>query len=216
MLNQHVQSEKSAAMLILMGGRSTRMGTDKAQLLFEGQPFWRKIAGELSDCGEVYLSVSQTRDTQHLNQYACIRDLVPGAGVMGALYSAFHSIPEDLIFICACDMPYMNRSFVQWLLKRWHAEEKNGKLWDGIAVCEENGRIYTSAALYHRRICTQIDNNIRQNHLRMHTMVRDEANMLLVPSREVQEFISCFRNINTPEEYVQFVVHSAAAAAGSD
>lgn len=205
MLDRNAVSEKTAAMLILMGGKSTRMGTDKAQLLFNGQPFWEKIAQELSDQGNVYLSVSQTRDTEHQKMYSCIRDEVPGAGVMGALFSAFHAIPEDLIFICACDMPFMNRYFVQWLIKRWYAEENNGKIWDGIAVCEENGRVYTSAALYHRRIFAQLEKNIRQNHLRMHTMVREEANMLLIPSCEVQEYISCFRNINTPEEYVNYV-----------
>ena len=205
MINQNAESETSAAMLILMGGKSTRMGPDKAQLLFNGQPFWEKIAEELSEQGKVYLSVSQTRDTQHLKKYSCIRDIVPGAGVRGALYSAFHIIPEDLVFICACDMPYMNRYCVQWLLKRWDAEEKNGNVWDGIAVCEENGRVYTSAALYHRRLVAQLDKNIRQNHLRMHTMVRDEAKILMIPSHEVKEFLSCFRNINTPEEYANLV-----------
>ena len=52
--------KKPAAMLLLMGGKSSRMGQDKAQLLLGGQPFWKKIAQELSACGRVYLSVNQT------------------------------------------------------------------------------------------------------------------------------------------------------------
>ena len=206
MLDQKIVSAKSAAMLILMGGKSTRMGTDKAQLLFDGQPFWEKIAKELSACGNVYISVSETRDTQPMKNYPCVRDLVPGAGIMGALHAAFHSIPEDLIFACACDMPFINHRMVEYLLNRWNAEAQKGNLLDGVAICDGNGRVYVSAALYHRRIFGQLCQNIHQNRLRMQSLVRDEANVLLIPMGEIQEFKSCLQNINTPEDYARLAV----------
>ena len=193
--------KKPAAMLLLMGGKSSRMGQDKAQLLLGGQPFWKKIAQELSACGRLYLSVSQTCDEKALEGYPIIRDVVPDCGVMGGLYSAFQAIEEDLLFACACDMPFVNRRFIRWMLNRWEEEVQKGRQWDGIVVCGDDGKTYTTAALYHRRLQGKLEENVRKKRLRMHTFVREEANILLLPMEEVTSFSRCFQNINTPEDY---------------
>ena len=193
--------KKPAAMLLLMGGKSSRMGQDKAQLLLGGQPFWKKIAQELSACGRLYLSVSQTCDEKALEGYPIIRDVVPDCGVMGGLYSAFQAIEEDLLFACACDMPFLNRRFIRWMLNRWEEEEQKGRQWDGIVVCGDDGKTHATAALYHRRLQGKLEENVRKKRLRMHTFVREEANILLLPMGEVTSFSRCFQNINTPEDY---------------
>ena len=193
--------KKPAAMLLLMGGKSSRMGQDKAQLLLGGQPFWKKIAQELSACGRLYLSVSQTCDEKALEGYPIIRDVVPDCGVMGGLYSAFQAIEEDLLFACACDMPFVNRQFVQGMLNRWEEEGQKGRQWDGIVVCGDDGKTHATAALYHRRLQGKLEEQVRQRRLRMHTFVREEANILLLPMGEVTSFSRCFQNINTPEDY---------------
>ena len=193
--------KRPAAMLLLMGGKSSRMGQDKAQLLLGGQPIWKKIAQELSACGRLYLSVSQTCDEKALEGYPIIRDVVPDCGVMGGLYSAFQAIEEDLLFACACDMPFLNRRFIRWMLNRWEEEVQKGRQWDGIVVCGDDGKTYTTAALYHRRLQGKLEENVRKKRLRMHTFVREEANILLLPMEEVTSFSRCFQNINTPEDY---------------
>ena len=193
--------KKPAAMLLLMGGKSSRMGQDKAQLLLGGQPIWKKIAQELSACGRLYLSVSQTCDEKALEGYPIIRDVVPDCGVMGGLYSAFQAIEEDLLFACACDMPFLNRRFIRWMLNRWEEEVQKGRQWDGIVVCGDDGKTYATAALYHRRLQGKLEEQVRQRRLRMHTFVREEANILLLPMGEVTSFSRCFQNINTPEDY---------------
>ena len=193
--------KKPAAMLLLMGGKSSRMGQDKAQLLLGGQPFWKRIAQELSACGRLYLSVSHTCDEKALEGYPIIRDVVPDCGVMGGLYSAFQAIEEDLLFACACDMPFVNRRFIRWMLNRWEEEVQKGRQWDGIVVCGDDGKTYATAALYHRRLQGKLEEQVRQRRLRMHTFVREEANILLLPMEEVTSFSRCFQNINTPEDY---------------
>ena len=193
--------KKPAAMLLLMGGKSSRMGQDKAQLLLGGQPFWKKIAQELSACGRLYLSVSQTCDEKALEGYPIIRDVVPDCGVMGGLYSAFQAIEEDLLFACACDMPFLNRRFIRCMLNRWEEEVQKGRQWDGIVVCGDDGKTHATAALYHRRLQGKLEEQVRQRRLRMHTFVREEANILLLPMGEVTSFSRCFQNINTPEDY---------------
>lgn len=201
------QAENAAAMLLLMGGKSSRMGADKAQLLFDAQPFWKKIAQELSLCGRVYLSVDQARDSAALEGYTYLRDEIPGIGVMGGLYTAFRAVPEELLFVCACDMPFMDHRFVRWMLNRWEEEAQKGAHWDGIVIYGDNGRTYPTAALYHRRIQQKLEKCVQKRLLRMNTFVREETNMLLLPMQEVLPFRSCFRNINTPDDYRQLAAY---------
>ena len=203
------QAENAAAMLLLMGGKSSRMRADKAQLLFDAQPFWKKIAEELSLCGKVYLSVDQARDSAALEGYPYLRDEIPGIGVMGGLYTAFRAVPEELIFVCACDMPFMDHRFVRWMLNRWEEEAQKGARWDGIVIYEENGRTCPTAALYHRHIQQKLEKCVQKRLLRMNTFVREETNMLLLPMQEVLSFHRCFLNINTPDEYRQLVAGGA-------
>ena len=59
----------------------------------------------------------------------------------------------------------------------------------------------STAALYHRRLQGKLEEQVRQRRLRMHTFVREEANILLLPMGEVTSFSRCFQNINTPEDY---------------
>ena len=209
------QAENAAAMLLLMGGKSSRMGADKAQLLFDAQPFWKKIAQELSLCGKVYLSVDQSRDSAALEGYPYLRDQIPDIGVMGGLYTAFRTVPEELLFVCACDMPFMDHRFVRWMLNRWEAEVRKGARWDGIVICGDDGRAYPTAALYHRRIQQKLEECVQNRLLRMNTFVREETNMLLLPMQEVTAFRTCFQNINTPDDYRQMAAGGAFGTAPS-
>ena len=54
-----MHKQNDIAMLLLMGGKSSRMGTSKAVLTYEGIPFWRRIATEMEECGPLYLSVAR-------------------------------------------------------------------------------------------------------------------------------------------------------------
>lgn len=97
------------ALVILCGGNSTRMGSDKALLPFgeyclieylvrRFEPFFPKI----------YLSVKKKGDYAHLNLKAAeIPDIYPNAGPMSGVFSGLSMISEDAAFFMPVDTPFL-------------------------------------------------------------------------------------------------------------
>ena len=70
--------------LLLIGGQSRRMGTDKASLIFEGQTLLERSLALISPhVPEVFLSIAHG-ETRSFEQ-STIRDLTPNPGPLGAL-----------------------------------------------------------------------------------------------------------------------------------
>lgn len=102
--------------LVLVGGKSTRMGTDKAQLEYHGIP-QQDYAVQLLEAEGLksYLSV---RSDQTLDNKSAIADAFVGLGPFGAICSAFMKDPNKAYLVLATDLPYVNKELVQLLLSK--------------------------------------------------------------------------------------------------
>ena len=196
--------EERVGMLLLMGGKSTRMGTAKAQLLYEGEPFWKRIAGQMAACGPLYLSVAKNSEyTAKENLFVPCRGVIPdeieAVGPMGGIYSAMRGLEEDAFFVCACDMPLMSRGYIEALLAFWR-ERSEKEVWDGLMVRNRQGRIYTTAGIYHRRMLPVLEEKIRQGNYRMMAFLR-ECRVGYLEEESLGEQSRALTNINTVEDY---------------
>ncbi len=102
--------------LVLVGGKSTRMGTDKAQLEYYGVP-QSDYAVQLIEAEglQTYLSV---RNNQNLDNPNTISDAFVGLGPFGAICSAFMKNPNRAYLVLATDLPYVNKELIQLLLSK--------------------------------------------------------------------------------------------------
>ncbi len=108
--------EKDVKGLILMGGRSLRMGKDKAFVQYKGLSLLKKAINNLSEvCKEVYLSVNQEQYKILHEQYACIQDNYPDKGPMGGILTALEAVNSDLL-VTAVDMPELTTLTLSSLL----------------------------------------------------------------------------------------------------
>lgn len=101
--------------LVLAGGKSTRMGTDKGTLNFYGKN-QRDVAIDLLEKHhlETFLSV---REDQNINIVNKITDKFIGLGPFGAICSAFQENPNVAWLVIATDVPFVNDEVIQLLLK---------------------------------------------------------------------------------------------------
>jgi molybdopterin-guanine dinucleotide biosynthesis protein A len=83
--------------VVLTGGKSTRMGRDKATLEFNGQPLAERCVAVLRACFPEVLVVHD--------------DDRPGLGPIGGLLTALRRAPE--IFVVACDMPFLDAALIR-------------------------------------------------------------------------------------------------------
>jgi molybdopterin-guanine dinucleotide biosynthesis protein A len=100
---------------VLCGGRSRRMGADKALYLVNqnGQSLLSALAGELAErFGEVILITDNRRKfapfADELRPFALMEDLRPGVGPVGAILTALTHLPRRPVFVLACDMPVID------------------------------------------------------------------------------------------------------------
>jgi molybdenum cofactor guanylyltransferase len=107
---------------VLAGGKSSRMGRDKALLELAGKPLVRHAVTKLR---RVCMDVRVLSDNPELAEYApIVSDLHPGCGPMGGMEAALvHSVFDWNLFL-PVDMPFLPSTFIAGWLSNWLPEER--------------------------------------------------------------------------------------------
>jgi molybdenum cofactor guanylyltransferase len=186
---------------ILAGGASSRMGTDKARLVFGGQSAIERIAERLSAItGRVRLVGARDEDPQAA--LPNIPDIHPRWGALGGIHAALHASRAEWAVIVACDLPFVTGELFArlWSLGRCGAP----KPFHAVVPIQSDGRPQPLCALYRRESCLKgADELVAAGE---HT---PRALLAAVSTRWVQpEELSDLRgaghfffNVNTPADY---------------
>ncbi|MCP4553001.1 MAG: molybdenum cofactor guanylyltransferase [Bacteroidetes bacterium] len=118
--------------IILAGGKSSRMGTDKGLLDFNGKKLVETAVGLLSQvCGNIIISANSTN--YDFVGYPVVKDIYPNSGPMGGIYSALKESTTKHNLVLSCDMPLIKTALLADLLKvindfevivPWHGDQK--------------------------------------------------------------------------------------------
>ena len=109
--------------LILTGGKSSRMGQDKASLKIGGVTQLDRILSivqPLTD--DIFLSVAHGDTTT--SEQPTLPDLEPSPGPLGGLQAAFHHDPDSNWLVIACDLPLIQQADLQALVDH-HDDSKD-------------------------------------------------------------------------------------------
>lgn len=111
--------------LVLSGGKSTRMGKDKASIVYYEKEQSEHEADMLNEfCSNTFISC-RTDQLEDLNsEYAKIEDGFIGLGPFGGILSAFREYPDKAFLTLACDLPFITKEIVEILV----ANRDPGKL----------------------------------------------------------------------------------------
>ena len=101
--------------IIMAGGDSQRMGTDKASLLLDGQTLLQSVTATMRQLfPQVIISVRQPRTGIELPQ---VCDEQPDGGPLAGLVASLGKIETPWAFMVACDMPFVVPEVVELLAK---------------------------------------------------------------------------------------------------
>jgi len=114
-VQQHTPSVKA---LILAGGKSTRMASDKGALNYHGASQRQFLYRQLTALGlDSYVSCRADQAAEIEDGLPQIHDKFIGLGPMGALLSAFQQDPDSAWLAVACDLPFLSDATLQFLLQ---------------------------------------------------------------------------------------------------
>lgn len=151
--------------IILAGGKSSRLGRDKAWEDVGGQRIIDRVIGALqSSCDEVLIIGDRPERQNELSLPKCIQyrsDELKGRGSIGGLYTGLKAADTLWSLVVACDMPFISRELIRFMLS---IISKNRC--DAI-VPVINGRYQPTHALYNSTCIPFIEKNISSGNFRM-------------------------------------------------
>ncbi|HEX9676981.1 MAG TPA: molybdenum cofactor guanylyltransferase [Anaerolineales bacterium] len=176
------------------GGRSSRMGSDKALLRLDGIPLIERLLQRVSGLGEeILITTNRPQDYQYLG-LRMASDPEPGAGALHGLRTALEAARGQTVLVLACDMPFVSRPLLEHMLQLAEAAD--------LVVPRRGGEYEPLHAVYSKGCLPALEAALQRGERRMisffpslylHTVEQEEIDRL------DPEGLSFF-NVNTPED----------------
>lgn len=105
--------------LVLSGGKSTRMGTDKGLIPYHGVPQREYLYDLLSQvCEETFISLREEQEVELPSRMRAIVDLNEYRGPYNGLLSAHKKYPDAAWLVLACDLPLIDLEALKELISK--------------------------------------------------------------------------------------------------
>jgi molybdopterin-guanine dinucleotide biosynthesis protein A len=182
------------AAFILAGGKSTRMGSDKAFVQLNG----RTLLGQAlelarSVTAEVYI----VGDAARFAGFApVVEDIFRGCGPLGGIHAALRASTAELNLMLAVDVPFLSRALLEFLITRARASGATVTIPDG------GGGLQPLCAIYRREFGDAAERVLIAGRYKIGA-VFEEVRMCVVDQEELQAsgfMVEMFRNLNTRED----------------
>lgn len=179
-----------ATAVVLAGGRSTRMGTDKRFLRLQGLPLVERGYRQLRPYfAEVLISAREGEEV--LPGVPHIADEEPGSGPIGAVASVLSRAAHERCLVAACDIPTIPMDLVQHMLRR-------ARTHDVVVPVTPDGRHESLFAIYNRGTLSRLRELMRSGERRIRMLYP------LVRTCRVEIPPGMLQNLNTREQFAAY------------
>jgi molybdopterin-guanine dinucleotide biosynthesis protein A len=177
---------------VLAGGRSSRMGRDKALLELAGKPLIEHAVTKLRRvCTEVYILAGAEGEHAGLAQYApLVHDPHPGCGPMGGFEAALKQSIFDWNLFLPVDMPFLPSALLEdWVRATLQDESRAAR----IAIFTADGLPQGALAMLHREVLPYIVDAIESRRLKLFPVLEEAGRELAAKQGMLSEIV--FRNV---------------------
>jgi len=180
--------------VVLVGGKSLRMGQDRPFLLIDGLPAIERIIQVMQGCFERVLLVGDQPERFAKYYQPVVPDIYPGSS-LGGLYTGLYQSETSYIFVTSCDIPFPNPDLIQLICSDLNT-------YDAVIPATEGGQ-EPLFALYHKACLPVMQAALEAANYRI-TALLEFLRVKQIDSRTLSRVDPIGRallNINTPEEY---------------
>jgi molybdopterin-guanine dinucleotide biosynthesis protein len=182
--------------IILVGGKSRRMGQDKAFLKVEGTPIFERVLTVFRESFERILLIGDREERFADYGLPVVPDIYPGSS-LGGLYTGLYHAETDYVFVSTCDLPFPNAAVLRYLCSL-----RDG--FDAVVLTTENG-YEPLFALYSKNCLVPIKALLDSGDCCAYAYY-PQINIRYVPYHELAHLDQdgrAFLNVNTPEEFAK-------------
>ncbi|MGD9992685.1 MAG: molybdenum cofactor guanylyltransferase [Salinivirgaceae bacterium] len=170
--------------IVMAGGKSSRMGTNKALLPFQGKRLIdRSVETLLPLVNKIIISSNEPLPEL---PYPQIADSVEAIGPLGGLQACLNFSSTEWNMLIPCDTPFLSDSLYQQMLQHTTAV-------DAVIVTHSKGKIEPLIGLYNRCLVPLIEEQIARGDYKLINLLR-RARVFYFETYEVSQF----RNMNHP------------------
>lgn len=195
--------------VILAGGASSRMGSNKALLPHKGGRFIESIYRELSELFNEVILVTNTPEQYSFLPCRKVPDLYVGMGALAGIHAGLAQANNPSVFTVACDMPHLDPALIR------HIVSRRGDC-DLVLPMSEHG-FEPLHALYNKSALPAMESCLEEGKRRI-VSILPKLKVNEVPPSEVARFdprFDSFSNINTPQEYYELRNNDKARSEGA-
>jgi molybdopterin-guanine dinucleotide biosynthesis protein A len=191
---------------ILAGGRAKRLGgVDKAGLVLAGTSIVERQIRLLRLLTSRILIVANDRERYAGLGVPVFGDLIADKGPLGGIYTALVSGASEWTLVVACDLPFLDTGFLQYLLSSAHDV-------DAVVPRTADG-LHPLCAVYARRAAPAVRRLIDAGRLKVLNLMA-ELQVREIGPEEVAPFDTdglLLFNLNTPDDYRRALEHARRA-----
>jgi len=190
-------ADNDVAIFILAGGKSTRMGEDKAFVMLSGQTL---LARAMETAHAVSGDVRIVGEARKFREYsAVVEDVFRNCGPLAGIHAALRSSSAELNLILAVDLPFVTPDLLRFLLRR--ARESSAM----VTLPRSETGWQPLCAVYRRAFADVAEQALQQRRYKIDALF-DRDRVLVVDGQELSAegfHQNLFRNMNTPEELAE-------------
>jgi molybdopterin-guanine dinucleotide biosynthesis protein A len=187
--------ENNITAIVLAGGKSERMGSDKGLLNLNGKSFVKHICEALKPIvGTNILIVSGNKEYDAFG-FARVEDIIENKGPVGGLYSALNASKTKVNLVLSVDVPLVSTELLEWLIK---SHDETYMVTQTIVEDKTNPLI----AIYDRSMRIVFGEHIAGKQLKLSKVIEDVKHQTSVVPEKWSHQV---QNINTQEEYQNLI-----------
>jgi len=187
-----VENRLEISGFILAGGKSLRMGTDKALLMIANEPLLGRMIHLLQPvCGSV--AICGQNENYSVFNLEMVPDLISGIGPIAGFYSALKHSKTDWNLLISVDTPFLDEEFFELLISEIGDSD--------CIIPQHNSGVEPLAGLYHKRIIPEIEKMIEKNDYKLMNLLARVNAYYLDCNTLIKKHPRLFMNLNRMEDY---------------
>jgi molybdopterin-guanine dinucleotide biosynthesis protein A len=189
------QRARDLSAFVLAGGRSTRMGKDKAFLKLGGRTLLDRA---LQTCRPLCPTVSILGPQEGFAAYGtAVEDIVPDRGPLGGIHAALSHTATSHNLVLGVDLPFVTTEFLRFIVEEAWASG------DVVTVPRAGGGFHPVCAVYHREFRDVARAALERGENKIDALF-SQVSTRIIEEPELGRFAlgpRMFENLNTPEDF---------------